>query len=261
MTRIGRFVVLIVIVLTVSSGITYSLKGDKSIVAQHAESSEVFGHLPESGQQTGADEICGKRLAPDRTVLESYCLSQHLDEFWYVALLEEERIKPRAEQVIAGIKIGPRLVPRGGPCEGTPSSAPNTGPISEAQTSGTPLEVSPKFLPPGTEKLWTLAGECRGTLASVEVQLFVPADIPSGRFGGALNIFRFRGELEFGLDLPAERMAEGKIAGRPAVLVSPITDSGFGESAVVIQEDFGLTVIRATGVRLQELIQIGESLY
>jgi hypothetical protein len=204
---------------------------------------------------------CGKRLTRDKQVLESFCLSKELTPFWYAPLLEREAQKPPIDESLAGVRVGPQRVPKVGSCDAVGPTSPRTGPVSESQTKGSPLEVSPTYLPSGTEKLWILAGECGGVLASVEVQYFVPADVPAGRFGGHLNIYRFRGEPEFTLTHSAERVSVGEVKGRPAVLASPITDDGFGDSAVIVREDFGLTVIRASGITMDEVLKIAEGLY
>jgi hypothetical protein len=213
---------------------------------------------PAPGQQ-----VCGKDLAPDKSVIRSYCIQgTPPPEFWYVPLQKADEAKPRFDGTVNGIRLGPNVESgdEGGPCAGVNPSSPNTGPISEAETVGSPLEI---YLPFNTITDQSLfhAGTCTGVISSVEKGFTIFADPATGRFGGPLSIYRFRGDPAFIIDAPADRVNPGSIGGRSAVLVRPLTDSGFGESAVYVKESFGLTVLRASGIPLGELVRIAESLY
>jgi hypothetical protein len=102
---------------------------------------------------------------------------------------------------------------------------------------------------------------CAGNLASTQRHFEVPADRTTGRYGGFLIVARYLGEPYATVDLPAQDFAAGSIAGRKAVLVKPTTADGSGDSAIVIAEPWGLTVLSAHGITLSELQRVAEGLY
>jgi hypothetical protein len=167
--------------------------------------------------------------------------------------------KPRSVKTINGITVGPNVELRGGPCDGTPG--PGDGQVDLDSTRGSDLQIEPKYLPAGTLFDFGNAGTCDGVLTTVEKSYSVPGNPSTDRFGGRLIIFRFRGDPAFPLSDADERVSAGMVAGRPAVVARPVTDSGFGGSAIVIREADGLTVIRANGLTLSELLKIAEGLY
>ncbi len=63
------------------------------------------------------------------------------------------------------------------------------------------------------------------------------------------------------VDLPAKDFTAGSVAGRKAIFVKPTTPEGFGESAIVIAEPWGVTILDAVGMTLGELQKIAEGLY
>lgn len=128
-------------------------------------------------------------------------------------------------------------------------------------TSGTRLGIAPTHLPQGATLVSRHATICGGELISAEAFYGVPADLAVPVWGGPLQVFRFRGGAAFRATIPADRLTEGTILGRPAAIQMPLTDDGFGPSAIIVRDETGLTVIRADGLRLDELKRVAEGLY
>lgn len=208
--------------------------------------------------------VCGKTFGPGGEV-ESYCLPEPLEPWWYVPLVEQELLKPRADVVINGIHVGPNSVQPGGPCLKPDPGLPLEQRVRSADAAaGTELEISPSYLPPKTHLVYGEAGWCsagESGLARVEKVFQVGADPNVMRFGGVLIIARVRGERYADSQIAIERLKAGTILGRPAVIGEPITKSGLGPSEVIIAEPFGVTIVRANGLTLDELIRIAEGLY
>src|SRR5581483_5565071 len=143
---------------------------------------QISAATPGPGQQ-----VCGKDLAPDRSVIRSYCIpGTPPAEFWYIPLQKADEAKPRFDGTINGIRLGPNIEPG-----------------AEFCASAQALEASPSYLPPETSLEWTKEGGCE----SVEKQYTVLADVPGNRFGGPLNIFRFSGRPQMTLDAPVQRVS------------------------------------------------------
>ena len=187
------------------------------------------------------------------------------DPGWFLPLIEEDRAKPRFDQTINGITVGPTSSRRGGPCEGLSgtSAEVSSGPYDRDRAGQ--LRIEPKYLPAGTltSDGVLLQGlvVCRGVPASTSRLFEVPADRSTGRFGGPIVIARYVGEPYALISEPAERFQPGLIGDRKAVFVKPITIDGLGKSAVVVAESFGLTVIEAQGLSLAEVVKVAEGLY
>lgn len=183
--------------------------------------------------------------------------------FWYEEIQRERATKPRLDVVINGIEVGPGVSRSGGPCEGLAGDSPErlTRPYSSAAAG--PLSIEPKFLPPGSvpDREREVVVYCRGQLALATRDFSVPADREIPRYGGWIVIVRFVGDKRANLNLPEEDFSPGEIAQRPAVLVKPATADGFGESAILIAEPFGLTILHGMGISLSELQKVAESLY
>jgi hypothetical protein len=193
--------------------------------------------------------------------------------------LEEDAQKPRFNQEINGILVGP-----GGPGESGAGLESQTGLctgvtpqwVGPEEAAGTVVDFNPSYLPEGvgtTGAEQEEVVECGGTAISVLKYYNVPAKF-SGEdqtgymlwSGGSFSIWRMLAtRRSFPLMGAAERMGPISIAGRPGVLMRPImpggADVGFGDLAIVIAEDFGLTVIQGGGLPLAEFIKIAEGLY
>lgn len=94
---------------------------------------------------------------------------------------------------------------------------------------------------------------CKGILAYVDRQWIV-------RGKGDFFIIRYQGEHAIDINASADRVSPGTINGKPAVLVAPITPDGYGRSGVIVAEDFGITVVSAFGLPLEETVKIAEGL-
>lgn len=181
---------------------------------------------------------------------------------WFLPLLREDREKPRLDGVISGIRIGPAIVHDWSKvCQGLRGRY-----VDEEEVRGTPLDITVRYLPQGTVKEGALATKCgpgEGSLIVFEMEFSVPGDKAIGRFGGRLEISRslVAETPATNLNLPAERARPITVSGHRAVLIGPITDDGFGPSAVVINEPGRLTRIVADGITAEELLRIAEGLY
>jgi hypothetical protein len=186
----------------------------------------------------------------------------------------EDYQKPRFDQEINGILVGPTAPEPddGGLCAGvTPQW------VTPERAAGTVVDVNPAYLPEGVglsgpPELAIEVVECSGTAISVIKYYDVPAkysDQHEGVLlwsGGGFSIWRMLSTTDaFPLFGAAERMGPITVAGRPAVLMRPVTpadvDVGVGDGAIVIAEDFGLTVIQGGALPLDEFIKIAEGLY
>ena len=196
--------------------------------------------------------------------------------------LNEDARKPRFNQEINGILVGPGesgpglesgagLEPRSDVCTGvTPQW------VGPEKAAGAVVDFNPSYLPEGVGTTGAEPEgvvECGGTVFSVLKYYNVPSRF-SGKgqtgdllwSGGSFSIWRMLSEKHaFPLMGAAERMGPISIAGRPAVLMRPVmpggADVGFDGVAIVIAEDFGLTVIQGSGLPLGEFIKIAEGLY
>jgi len=195
--------------------------------------------------------------------------------------LNEDAQKPRFNQEINGILVGPGesgpglepgagVEPRTELCTGV---APQW--VDPERAAGTVVDFNPSYLPEGVGPSGEADGvvACGGTVFSVLKYYNVPAKF-SGKdqmgdllwSGGSFSIWRMLSEEHaFPLMGAAERMGPISIAGRSAVLMRPVmpggADVGFDDLAIVIAEDFGLTVIQGGGLPLGEFIKIAEGLY
>src|SRR4030042_6901114 len=196
--------------------------------------------------------------------------------------LDEDARKPRFNQEINGILVGPgesRPALESGSClEARTDLCTGVTPewVDPERAVGTVVDVNPGYLPDGVGTTGAEPEgvvECGGTVFSVLKYYNVPSRF-SGKgqtgdllwSGGSFSIWRMLSEKHaFPLMGAAERMAPISIAGRPAVLMRPVmpggADVGFDRVAIVIAEDFGLTVIQGSGLPLGEFIKIAEGLY
>lgn len=193
----------------------------------------------------------------------------------------EDAQKPRFNQEINGILVGP-----GGPGEFGAGVEPTTDVCDRAgaepqqapreRATGTALDVNPAYLPEGVQPSPSATAvelmECGGTVISVAKYYHVPpkySDQHEGVLlwsGGEFSIWRMLSTRHaFPLSGAAERMGPMTIAGRAGVLMRPVmpadVDVGVGDMAIVIAEDFGLTVIQGSGLPVDEFIKIAEGLY
>ena len=191
---------------------------------------------------------------------------------WFVPFMNAEAAKPRFDQVINGIPVGPNVGASGigaGRC--TPGSARD---VAGAKAEGTDVFVRPTWLPARAELVKTAAIECDGGTfdytvdyairAAPDFREKVSAGVPWKQAGpsGAVTIERtLASGPGFSSNIAAENWSAGTIAGRPAALGAPAIAIGFGTSAIVIWDNGVQTVLAGEWLTLDELVQIAEGLY
>ena len=170
----------------------------------------------------------------------------------------EEAAKPTFEGVVNGIRLysldAEAAVQRESACNYVKPEELEY--VTMSDVAGTPMEIVPTYLPAGAEEvdpMWPPM-VCKGILASVERQWLVRGK------GVDIFIYRRQGEHATATDASPERVSAGTVSGKPAVLVEPLTPEGYGYSSVIVAEDFGLTVVSAFGLPLEETIKIAEGL-
>lgn len=169
---------------------------------------------------------------------------------------QEELAKPTFEGVVNGIRLyptGPEPLPRESACTGAGPEEIEYLPMSAI--AGTPMDIIPTYLPAGAEErppVWSPMA-CNGIVVNVEREWVI-------RGKGDFFIARRQGERVTSIDASAERVSAATVGGKPAVLVEPITPDGYGYSMVVMAEDFGITVVVAFGLPLEETVKIAERL-
>jgi hypothetical protein len=195
--------------------------------------------------------------------------------FWYAPYFEEDSKKPRFNQVVNGILVGPSVPePSSGLCIEI-----GVGPeyVSPERAVGTLLDVSPAYLPEGVKlspsPMAVTVVECGGAIVLVMKEYDVPNKPSAGDpnfpawAGGNFHISRFltTSTDSFPLSGAAERIGPIYIEGKRGVLERPVmpdgVDAGMDNVTIVIPEDSGLTVVEGHGLPLAEFIRIAESLY
>jgi hypothetical protein len=78
--------------------------------------------------------------------------------------------------------------------------------------------------------------------------------------GPTFDIWYESGERGFPQDAPAERVSAGKVQGRPAVVIRPLTEEGFGRTWVVFTTKNGMIVLDARDMPLDEALKIAEGI-
>jgi hypothetical protein len=168
----------------------------------------------------------------------------------------EDEAKPRFEGEVNGVQIYPTTAaapPRQGACsDAKPEEVQH---VSMDAVAGTPMEITPTYLPPGAEETFTTLPPtiCKGTVAYVEREWIVRPE------GGDVFIARREGQRTINWDAPVERIVAATIAGKPAVLIKPLFEHD-DYAGVILVEDFGLTVVRVFGLPFDETVKIAEGL-
>jgi len=168
----------------------------------------------------------------------------------------EEDAKPRFEGVLSGIRLytgGGKDVERKNACsDAKPEEVQH---LDMSAVVGTPMEIDPSYLPASAEEqptMWPPVA-CKGIVTDVERWWVIPGK-------GNLFIARRQGEQAVASSSSADRVSAGTVGGKPAVLVAPLTPEGYGQSVVIIAEDFGLTIVFADGLPLDETVKVAEGL-
>jgi len=173
------------------------------------------------------------------------------------AARQEEAAKPRFEGVVNGIRLyrtdADPAVRRKWVCTGARDEEVAHPAMSDV--AGTPMEIIPTYLPPGAEEqpsMWPPV-ICKGVVAYVDRVWIV-------RGKGDFFIIRYQGEQAMDISASADRVSAATVGGKRAVLVAPITPDGYGQSSVILAEDFGITIVSADGLPLEETVKIAEGL-
>lgn len=189
---------------------------------------------------------------------------------WFVPFMNAEAAKPRFDQVINGIPVGPNVaVPSSPECvRGSARQADGS------KAAGTAAFVEPSWLPARAELVGTSAIECGGVIvdytvdyairAAPDFRAKVAAGVPWKQAGPSAAVTIYRGPQPgpgFSSNIAAENWSAGTIAGRPAALGAPPIAIGFGTSAIVIWDNGVQTVLAGEWLTLDELVQIAEGLY
>lgn len=191
---------------------------------------------------------------------------------WKDAFREEEAQKPRYDQVINGIEVGPTVELRQRPpqCQAGDTIAPED---AEAIPE---LEITPAYLPEFAVHDSSEADGCLAYPLVLFEHYSIPADpaaaerISTGemswfevRHGGIFHIIRRRmDEPRLRVEhIAAERWEPRTIAGMPAAIGRPIIGS-LGPGMVLIwnEENGVLTQVSGDDMALEELVQIAEGL-
>lgn len=177
--------------------------------------------------------------------------------WWYVDVQKADDQHPRLDATIADIRLGPS-VDMTNKLVNCPTGYEQAAPgyVVPTETS-----AAPEYLPSTAESTSSGAVLCNGQVVAAEADYSILGDRATGRLGGRLQIYRFRGERLFQIDVPQDRTRQGTVAGRAAVIVSPVTEDGWGLSAIFVYEPWGLTTLRVYGMTEQELVRVAESLY
>ncbi|MBI5947089.1 MAG: hypothetical protein HY875_03010 [Chloroflexi bacterium] len=193
---------------------------------------------------------------------------------WQLPYLAEWRAKPRFDQAINGITVGPTAVRTGTVC----GSDVKREDVPPSAFRGTVLEISPDYLPvggyvredtmdefgsafcggePGVSTLTVgirAAADAAERLAAGESWFVVP-------HGGFINVHKYRyrdgaAPAEF-TDIPASHWYADTIGGLPAAVGRPVLDAGLGGGAVLIwdAELRVSTVIYSYNLGLEELLK------
>ena len=189
---------------------------------------------------------------------------------WGVPYRNEDEAKPRFDQELSGIRVGPTVkVSSSGIC-----NAGEAQYTTSAAGAASPLAVNVQSLPQNANLDRETVIQCKGTVVAVEREYFITPDadaesrIRSGAaswfdvgHGGAIYVFK--GYKEFPVQdskIAAERWSAGTVGGRPAAIARPILDGGFGNSMVVVWDEARKVQVVVTGieVRLETILRIAE---
>jgi hypothetical protein len=171
---------------------------------------------------------------------------------------QEEEAKAKFDGVVNGIRLYPSNAEDppewNWACKGTTPEEREY--VTLDAVAGTPMEIIPTYLPPGAEEVDALFPPviCKGVVASVGREWIMREE------GADFRIHRRQGERVVDTSASADRVSAATVAGKPAVLVAPLTPDGYGYSRVIMAEDFGFTSVGAFGLPLEETIKIAEGL-
>jgi hypothetical protein len=172
-------------------------------------------------------------------------------------LTREEAAKPRFEGVVNGIRLysldaGPDVQRKDACSDAKPEEAEE---LTMSDVAGTPMEIIPTYLPPGAEEVAPMEPPvaCKGIVVNVQRWWAM-------RGKGDFYVSRRQGEQAIASNASADRVSAATVGGKPAVVVAPLAPDGFGQSTVIVAEDFGITIVFADGLPIEETVKIAEGL-
>jgi hypothetical protein len=190
---------------------------------------------------------------------------------WYIPYLNAERDKPRYDQTVNGIEVGPTVEDPGTPdCEPGEPRPPTEEELAVASIA----LIDPEFAPEGAIRGLESSRACRDRLTRHRVEFEIPADedadarLAAGEpweaieRGGKVTVWKAivdRPAFQSAM-YAAERWRPATVNGFPAAIADPILAGGLGPSAVVVWDaDRQLRVVIAgTNRAINEVIAIAE---
>lgn len=205
---------------------------------------------------------------PAVAVIDGYVIDTS-DPNWQDPWLDAERAKPRYDQVLNGIAVGPTVRVEAPRCRGYFQSVD--------QAAKDPLlSIEPGYLPPSSQLESKEADGCADGATKYFLHYVIPGDLSQGekvarreanwfeiQHGSYFHIIR-RKQATPALQvssIPAERWSAAIIGGKPAAVARPIIGS-FGEAMVLVWDASAgvLTQVGGDNLALEELIRIAEGL-
>jgi hypothetical protein len=192
---------------------------------------------------------------------------------WHIPYQNAEREKPRFDQEVNGIAVGPTVKDPGTPeCEPGEARTPTEQELAEPSAALVPHD----FVPTGAIRGLEAASACRDRLIRHRVEFEIPAE-PSADAklangarwedvepGGKITVWKAI------LDQPAfqsamyaaERWRPSSIHGLPAAIADPILPNGLGPSAVVVWDAARNLRIVVTGTNrtIDEVVSAAEEM-
>ena len=194
--------------------------------------------------------------------------------FWGLPYRTADEAKPRFDQTINGILVGPTVAEY----DGSRFCPSRDGKLVSLADAAGPGAIRPSYLPPGAVLEDFLdrshAIICEGTVLAAQADYVIPAEpdvlgrIERGevnwfaaRHGGSFTILSKRVEYPaFKSNLAADRWQGITVKARPAVLGREIIEPGFGPSALIVADGEYQLTIRGTEITGSELIKIAEGI-
>ena len=178
------------------------------------------------------------------------------------AAMAAEQSMPPFAGWINGIYIYPDA--SNAPSGFVPDKAAAAGPVcpgaarvvseDELKVSGYYIDI-PGWLPPGAVEHEQIYGEACGsriTLVSRQFEL--------QPYGARIGLVLRPGATGAPFPAVANRVRQMTVNGLPAALVAPLTDEGFGNSALFVRTSRGLLQVGALDVRLSDLLAVADSI-
>jgi hypothetical protein len=174
------------------------------------------------------------------------------------AAMAVENAKPRFKGWVNGIYFYPSGVNAGSfETDPFPCGKPEVREVGDAAT----LKASrfwfaaPRYVPAGTYENFYPFG-----LACPAGTFLVERDFEVRPAGGMLLISRTSQPFFVGFPVSRDRLQATTLAGRPAVLVRPLTEEGFGGAAVIVRLRGSIVRVQSDTLPLNELVQVAASM-